>query len=277
MAEVQSSYVDANGIKVHYYSTGSTGKPVLVMAHGVTDDGMCWYPIAKQLADDYDIIMVDARGHGLSDEAQEGDHLFTLADDLAGVIQSLGLEKPYVLGHSMGAITTLIMAGRYPDLAKAILLEDPPSWWKPQDPTPHDSQRRRGMGEWFKAIKSKTKEEIIADGKQQSPDWPEEEFEPWAEAKMRFSPTISNLLNMDALNRNEVTSTVAQVKCPTLLMRADKDRGAIVAAEDVESLKAVLPQVQGEVISGAGHNIRRDQPERYLEVVRAFLAEQEAA
>ena len=84
--------------------------------HGVTDDGLCWTSVAQDFAADLDVIMVDARGHGLSDAPEQGYSPLEQADDLAGVITGLKLSRPIVLGHSMGAMTTLALAGRYPDL-----------------------------------------------------------------------------------------------------------------------------------------------------------------
>jgi pimeloyl-ACP methyl ester carboxylesterase len=60
MASWQSGDVETNGIRLHYTRTGGA-KPPLVLAHGVTDSGLCWTPIAEALAADYDVIMVDAR------------------------------------------------------------------------------------------------------------------------------------------------------------------------------------------------------------------------
>src|SRR5438034_938510 len=64
MANWQSGDVEANGIRLHYTRTGGS-KPPLVLAHGVTDDGLCWTPVAEALAPDYDVIMVDERVTGM--------------------------------------------------------------------------------------------------------------------------------------------------------------------------------------------------------------------
>src|SRR5689334_19684714 len=128
MANWQSGDVEANGIRLHYTRTGGD-KPPLVLAHGVTDNGLCWTPVAEALASAYDVIMVDARGHGRSDAPEHDYDPATQAADLAGVITALNLQKPAVLGHSMGAATTLVLAGTYPDVPGAIVLEDPPGWW----------------------------------------------------------------------------------------------------------------------------------------------------
>jgi N-formylmaleamate deformylase len=123
----QTGYVDTNGLRLHYTRTGGE-KPPLVFAHGVTDAGLCWRPVAEALAAEYDAIMVDARGHGRSDAPERGYGPAEQAVDLAGIITALELERPAVLGHSMGAATALVLAGTYPDLPGAILLEDPPAW-----------------------------------------------------------------------------------------------------------------------------------------------------
>ncbi len=69
-------------------------------------------------------------------------------------------------------------------------------------------------------------------------------------------------------------AVVRQIRWPVLLIMADPDKGAIVKPEDAAALQALVPQVQVVHIPGAGHNIRREQPVRYMEIVRAFLAAQ---
>ena len=128
MTHWQSGDIVVNGLMLHYTRTGGA-KPPVVLAHGFSDDGLCWTPVAEALATDYDIVMVDARGHGRSAAPEQGYGSADHADDLAGVIRALGLKRPAVLGHSMGAASTLVLAGLYPDLPRAILLEDPPPWW----------------------------------------------------------------------------------------------------------------------------------------------------
>ena len=60
MLHLKSDFIVSNGTKLHYYRTGSGTQP-LVLAHGITDDGLCWSSVAEALADRFDILMVDAR------------------------------------------------------------------------------------------------------------------------------------------------------------------------------------------------------------------------
>src|SRR4029450_13137784 len=100
MAPWQSAEIEANGLRLHYTRTGGN-KPPIVLAHGVTDAGPCWTPVAEALAAKYDAIMVGARGHGRSDAPERGYGPVEQANDLAGVITGLTLNHPAVLGHSM--------------------------------------------------------------------------------------------------------------------------------------------------------------------------------
>ena len=270
MASWQSGDVEANGIRLHYTRTGGA-KPPIVLAHGFSDDGLCWTPVAQALAADYDVIMVDARGHGLSDAPADGYGLAEHAADLAGVTAALGLRRPAVLGHSMGAGTALVLAGMYPDLPSAILLEDPPAWWAPTLELPavaedRVAQRRR----WIDELKGKTREELIAAQRAQQPGWSEAELGPWADAKLRFN---LHAMNLDPNASLDWPSTLRRISCPALLIAADPALGAIITDESAASLRSLVPQLRVTRIAVAGHNIRRDQFDRYMEVVRAFLCE----
>ena len=125
MAEWFAGDIRANGIKIHYYRTGGSKLPI-VICHGATDNGLCWTPVARVLEDDYDVIMPDSRWHGFSDGPVDGNTPDSQVEDLLGFVHALDLEKPVLMGHSMGANTAFQTASRYPELARAIILEDPP-------------------------------------------------------------------------------------------------------------------------------------------------------
>ncbi len=266
MSTWQSAYVEANGLRLHYTRTGGN-QPPLLLTHGFSDDGLCWTPVAEQLAADYDVIMLDARGHGRSDGPEEGYGSVEHATDVAGVITALGLTRPVVLGHSMGAATAIALAGLYPELPGAILLEDPPAWWL--DVAPPMLDRRARFGERIVALKRKTREELLADQRIQSPRWSEAELQPWADAKLRLS---FNVLNRDVAAPLDWRATVSRITCPTLLITADPAQGAIVTAEGAAAFQTLLPQAQVAHIPDAGHSIRREQFVHYMQVIRTFLS-----
>jgi N-formylmaleamate deformylase len=265
----QSGDIDVNGLRLQYTRTGGD-KPQVVLAHGFSDDGLCWTPVAEALQDDYDLIMVDARGHGRSEGPEEGYGQADMASDLVGVIGALGLRRPAVLGHSMGAATAIVLAGTHPHLVGAVLLEDPPSWWVDSSTPEADAQRWAWMRARMIELKRKTREELIAGQRAESPRWSEAELEPWADAKLRFS---FNALDRVGPGTQDWQAILRRITCPALLITADPALEAIVSEEDAAVMKALVPQLRVAHIPGAGHNIRREQFDRYLEVVRSFLDE----
>jgi N-formylmaleamate deformylase len=269
--EWQTGYVETNGLRLHYTRTGGN-KPPIVLAHGVTDAGPCWTPVAEVLAAEYDAIMVDARGHGRSDAPERGYGPAEQAEDLAGVITGLELNRPAVLGHSMGAASALVLAGAHPDLPGAILLEDPPAWWTERIDSPEVTERRTAMKERAIALKQKPREDLIAGQRVEQPGWSDAELEPWADAKQRFSPNVLSVYNHDHGSNVDWQAVLGRITCPALLIVSDPERGGIVTPDNAIALKALVPHLEIAHISNAGHNIRRDQFDRYMGVIRPFLS-----
>ena len=262
----QDGYVTANGIKVHYTRTGG-GKTPLVLNHGATDNGLCWTPVAKAFEADYDVIMPDARGHGLSDAPEDGYGSGERAADLAGLIEALKLDRPVVGGHSMGAGTALRFAADYPDKLRAAILEDPGFRAADAPPRPGGGPR-----ETVPRLKEKTREELIAQGRQNHPAWAEDELGAWADSKIQVSLKFANAPRIFP-ERPDFRELLPKVKVPVLLITADPEQGGIVSPEVAEEAKRLLPSLRVVRLSPAGHNVRREQFPRFLEVVRAFLKE----
>jgi len=263
--------VVVNGAKLHYTRTGDGSKPALVLAHGFSDNGMCWLPTAQALESDYDVILPDARGHGKSARMQPGESLDAAAD-LAGLINALELQSPVVGGHSMGANTTSLLGVRYPSLAKAIILEDPP-WRLPEPPKEADAEEQKAppprFHDWLSDLKEKSLDEIIATGKQDNPGWADIEWPAWAESKLQFDMGFLQAMRVPG---SDWTDNVKNITCPVLLVTADPEKGAIVTPESAQAAAASNPHIQVVNISNAGHNIRRENFKDFLQAVKAFLA-----
>jgi N-formylmaleamate deformylase len=81
MSSLNTGDTVVNGVRLHYTRTGGK-KPPVVLAHGFSDAGLCWTPVAQALEANYDLVMVDARGHGFSDAPATGYTLTEMASDL---------------------------------------------------------------------------------------------------------------------------------------------------------------------------------------------------
>lgn len=259
-------YVVANGIRIHYWRTGANStKPPLVLAHGSSDDGLCWTNMAKEIQDSYDIIMFDARGHGLSDPPTPSDPPDVQVEDLAGLIKALKLERPILMGHSMGSASVAHFAAKYPDVPRAVILEDPAlvrSSTPPATPQPSADERRATI-----LARNNTPEaSLVAGCMKNSPKWGQSECEFWAPSKRRHHP--ATVLNTPAA-RPPMSELFPKITAPTLILKADAQGDLRKQNEDVASR---LQKGKIVHITGAGHNVRRENKTMTLEVLRAFLS-----
>ncbi len=263
--------ITANDINLHYVRTGNGEQPPLVLAHGITDSGRCWTRLARALGNEYDLVMVDARGHGDSDKPTGEYSSRVHAADLAGLIEALALSQPRVIGHSMGAATVSTLAATRPDLVSRVVLEDPP--WRSDAPgTVTTAQRSRALDEWRSEMAERQKlpqAEIAARGRKLNPKWNEMEFEPWSRAKKQVSLDVFSY-RLD--EPNAWRDIASRIQCPALLVTGDPALGAIVTPETAAGVAAANEQIEVVQIANAGHNIRREQFDEFLRVVRDFLA-----
>jgi N-formylmaleamate deformylase len=247
---------------LHVYRRGA-GRP-LVLAHGATDNGRCWSRVAAALADSFELIAYDARGHGRSTDTVEGRRS---GEDLVAMVTSLGLEKPAAMGHSMGAGAVSEAIALRPDLFAAAVLEDP-GWFSAPPPTQTaepSGESIRALTGWVESLQQMSLAQVIAQGRTQNPTWHEDELSDWAESKLQFHPG----LGLRGAMGNEWRKQVSAYACPVLLLCGAPGRAIVspeTAAEAVE-LNPLVSVVQLD----AGHNIRREAYDGFIDAVRTFL------
>ena len=261
-------YVMANGIRIHYWRTGGN-KPALVMAHGSSDDGLCWTNLARELESGYDIIMFDARGHGLSDPPTASDPADIQAEDIAGLIRELKLVKPIVMGHSMGSSSAAWFAAKYPDVPRAVVLEDPGLGVRPPGAgaaPPRAAGDRNSRVAQILERDNLTFDQLVADCMKNTPQWGQNECEIWAPSKRRHHP---NTALGTTGTRPAIGELFGKITAPTLILKADA-QGEL--RKQNEEAARLLKNGKIVHIEGAAHNVRRDQKQRTLDVLKPFLA-----
>ncbi len=264
--------VSVNGVRIHYYRTSLGGKRPLVLVHGFSDNGLCWTPPARDLEADYDVIMPDMRGHGLSQRVQPGEKV-DMAADVAGLIRTLGLTRPVVVGHSMGAMITYQLGVRFPELVSALVLEDPP--WRispPRQPLPAGEPAENPMAQWAKSLSNQTLEELLAQYRKEHPNWPEELLRPMCESKKQLDPTIVDIMTA-RVHSQEVNwlTTIQHIAHPMLLFAGNAELGGIVTPDVVAKVRELNPKVTIATIPNVGHLIRFDNYTAFMDALRAFL------
>jgi pimeloyl-ACP methyl ester carboxylesterase len=127
MARPKDGYVTFNGQRLAYADFGE-GDRVLVLVHGLLMNRRMYDHLAPEMASrGYRVITVDLLGHGASDMPADmrAYNMATFADQLATVIEELGLDRPVVGGTSLGANVSLELASRHPKAARALFIEMP--------------------------------------------------------------------------------------------------------------------------------------------------------
>jgi hypothetical protein len=107
------------------YEDRGAGKPAFVFVHGWACNRTFFTPQAAHFARRHRVVSVDLRGHGESDKPQGPYPIAAYADDLAYMIEHLGLGKVVAVGHSSGGMTVLQLAAAYPDRVAAIVMVAP--------------------------------------------------------------------------------------------------------------------------------------------------------
>jgi pimeloyl-ACP methyl ester carboxylesterase len=113
-------YAEVNGINL-YYETLGTGRP-LILLHGGLGSGEMFGPTLPALAEHHQVIAVDLQGHGRTADIDRPIDIRLMADDTAALIDHLGLEKPDVVGYSLGGGVAFFTAVKYPEKVGRLVM-----------------------------------------------------------------------------------------------------------------------------------------------------------
>ncbi len=264
MAEWTSGYVKSNGNNFFYTRTGGDKRPLL-LAHGHTDDSSCWTDVAKLLENDYDVIMYDAIGHGKSARLTD-DITIDLALDMENVIKGLGLKKPAIMGHSMGAGTTVDYAMLHADEISLIILEDV-GWFEDDGSRALDALSVKPYD--IADLQKGTLEEAIEFSKAIHPRHKDSVHKYWASSKMNYDLTwVKRKFRPTDYDWKKLAS---KITCPTLFLTADNDKKSLMTPEVAVQALSLMLNAQWVHIPNAGHTIRYEQFTLTMGVVMNFL------
>lgn len=129
-------YATVNSHKIQYFDSNTVpnDKPPIIMIHGLGSSQNYWMPVISQLASKYRCVALDSYGAGRSKSQGEKVTLESLAEDVVGLMDFLGIEKAVVAGHSMGGTMTCIIASKHSERVAGIVPVGPvnPGTAKPE-------------------------------------------------------------------------------------------------------------------------------------------------
>lgn len=263
----QSGEIVTNGIRIHYYRTGNGTQPPMVLLHGYTDNGLCWTDMAHELETEYDIIMMDYRGHGFSDAPQTGYKIEDYTVDVIGLIEGMKLKKPILIGHSMGGSIAATIALTWPDMIQKAVLIDPPGVAKPL----FETQAKKNDARLFfqndmQFLKKADYATLLHEAAKRHPLISNQARCRWADSKLQARPQIIETV----LGLPDLTDQWANMTVPVLILKADADKKT--KREELDAVKDA-PNVTLIHIPGSTHLVHLDKPEATMKELQKFLAE----
>ncbi len=256
-----------SGVSITVTEFPAPGRPPLVLLHGIGSRGESWWPVIDALADHFHLYQIDLRGHGASGKPEHGYAVEVFAEDLQGVLEALELERPAIMGHSLGGLVTLFWASQHPTAAAALVLEDPPLHTLPEILPAFDG--------WMQ-LASLIPEQAAAWYHQEYPHWTPEDCQRRAETITSTALGVFADLRAASAQALEIGDTdrtpiLAGVQSPALLLRGNPELGGMATTEDAARFQEFLPHGEVVEIMEAGHGLHRDATEQFLAAVVPFL------
>ena len=265
--------VTANGINMAYETVGNG--PPLVLIAGLGYSRWMWHKMVPGLAENFQVISYDNRGVGESDKPAGSYTAQLLAEDLAGLLAALGIEKAAVFGHSMGGFVAQAFALAYPEKVTHLILSATNFGGPRHVPVTQEAlavlmdttsdpltRLRNGIliscAEGFAERQPAVVEEWLA-YRAENP------IDPVGyQAQMGVG---LSLMSEAACFEHKLKAVTA----PTLILSGDEDK--VVPPANVDLLAEVIPQAKTAVITQAGHFFPIEQPDTAVANVTRFLQE----
>ena len=239
--------------------------PVAILVHGITGWWRTWWRVGPALAEHgWRVIAVDLRGHGASPPIDGTATREDLAADLGATLESLDVAPADVLiGHSLGAAVVLELVHRRPELARRVVLEDPPGSDRAGDHAFQERLQREAA-----SARERPGAEI-ARALAENPAWLEEDARQNVEGQQRcdidgVAASIRRGMG------SHVPDRVPTLSVPALYLLATEERSAISGEQRMRLLAGVPPGSRAVEIE-SGHTIHRDRFDEYMPTLLGWL------
>ena len=257
--ETTGHYITVDGIRVYYEEAGQ-GHPI-VCFHAASQDSLMYRHVLDGLSDEFRVIAIDAPGHSKSELPVSGpfQSLTRHAEFNEHLMQALGLERPAIIGCSMGGNLVLELGARKPDAYSAIISAEGADYTPTVSDFFLDMLLMNGteiIGAWSRSMT----------GYRTPPDRAQEVV--W-----QISRTTPQVMRGDLTGyaNFDQRSQVGKIKAPVMLLRGDADW--LVYQEKVEETASRIPGSKIAVLAGTGHYPMTENPLEFCETVRSFLHE----
>jgi esterase len=260
-------------IRLHYLDWHGAGTPILFL-HGGGINAHTWDCVAVMLRERFRCVALDQRGHGDSEWSPVADYrIATHVGDIEGFINAMGLERPIVVGQSMGGLNSIAYATRHSDLMRALVVVDvAPEISAPGVDRIRDfsSTPELDSPEAFleRAVKFNPLRDPVVLRRSLHYNLRETPAGKWAfkHDQRRRTDDSARSFNDD---RTRLASEVSRIKCPVLIVRGALSD--VLTDESADKFARSLPNGRWVRVDKSGHNVQGDNPRGLLDAMDSFF------
>ena len=296
-SDPQPSMLDGAGCRLQVYDYGNDGAPPMLLVHGIQDFALALEPLAEAFRDKYRVVSCDLRGHGDSDKPG----VYTMAHhlaDLHALFFQLEMEKPVLVGHSLGSQIVCQYGGVFPEVPRAIVSIDglgPPVKEVVLDTEDKQWRTQEGLLGLLRGAEYGRPMMGIDDATalfqrfhpRLDPDWARQLVEigcdehPHGGLKWKWDPLVTSVGLFSTPESAE--ERFGWIQCPVLLATAGEvdefwvrrtglsPENTDYDPQEIERRVGLFKNATHVEIAGAGHHIHYDEPAELIRVMGQFL------
>ncbi len=264
-------YAQVNNIQLYYELHGPQKAEVIVLSNGVLMSTASWAYQTAELAKHFRVLLYDCRGMWKSDHPQGGYSMQQHADDLAGLLDVLDIQKAHIAGISYGSEVSMVFAIHYPERTQSLIVADGVSQVDPL---------LKAFGDtWVSAAQLKNARLLLETTK---PLNFSEEY--LVKNKAVFDGLVAKYeqLDFDAFIRLmnsfydlNITACLKEISAPTLVMVGEKD--ILKSRHYSDRIAAEIPGAEYVILPGAGHAACLEKPDIFNSVIIGFVQKNKVA
>ena len=273
---VKETFIDAGGLRTRMLEAGS-GRP-LILLHGTGGHAETYSRNIVPLSEHFHVMSLDMAGHGYTDRPDVTYTLDVFADHVIAVLDAIGEEKAFLEGESLGGGVACWAALKYPGRISALVLNtgllarpDGPGLKQLDD---LEARTRRLSQDFSRDVVRRRLEWLVLDPAQITDELVDVRYKIYSQPGM-----VDHLVNLTCTvldqNRGQVggvdyyARTLADLKCPVLLIWTDHNPGKSLAA--VQHVIDTIPQKEFHLIKNAAHWAQWEKPDEVNALMIDFL------
>jgi pimeloyl-ACP methyl ester carboxylesterase len=269
-----------HGHRVRYRTAGEG--PLLVLIHGITGSSHTWEEVMPALAANFTVVAPDLLGHGESAKPRGDYSLGAYASGLRDLLAVLGYDRGTLVGHSLGGGVAMVFAYQFPERTERLALVGSGGLGREvsialraaalpgseyvvpllaSTPVLRAGAAIAGVAGRL-GFKAGPDLEEIGRGFSSLGDW---------EARRAFIHTVRTVIDPDGQRVDARDRLYLAEGMPTLIMWGARDR--VIPVHHGRGAHELIPGSRFELFENAGHFLHRDDPVRFVEVLREFMTE----